>query len=68
MMPRHSSDPELAARQVWIATIGELAERTRARRATEDGARSPLAHDCQAPAAGVDGRPFCCGRAHLARA
>ena len=68
MMPRHSTDPELAARQVRISTIGELAERTRARRATEDGARSPLAHDCRAPATGVDGRPFCCGRAHLARA
>ena len=62
MMPRHSTDPELAARQVWISTIGELAERTRARRATEDGARSPLAHDCHVPATGVDRRPFCCLR------
>ena len=32
-MLRYSSDPRaLAARQAWIATIGELAERTRARR------------------------------------
>ena len=62
MMPRHSTDPELAARHVWMTTIGELAERTRARRATEDGARSPLAHDCHVPATGVDRRPFCCLR------
>ena len=68
MMPRQSTNPELAARQVWMSTIEELAERHRARRATEIGARSPLAHDCRPSSSGVDGRPFCCGGANLARA
>ena len=69
MMPASFDRPkELAARQVRMSTIGELAERHRARRATEIGARSPLAHDCRPSSSGVDGRPFCCSRAHLARA
>ena len=68
MIHRSAIDPERAAAAAWLEAIGDLAARHRARRATEDGARSPLAHDCRAPATGVDGRPFCCGRAHLARA
>lgn len=38
-------DPDQAARAAWVDAIGALAERHRVRRATEDGARSPLTHD-----------------------
>ena len=62
MFHRSVVDPEQAARVAWVDAIGALAERHRVRRATEDGARSPLAHDCHAPVTGVDRRPFCCLR------
>lgn len=59
MFHRSAIDPDQAARFAWVDAIGALAERHRVRRATEDGARSPLAHDCHLPATGVDRRPFC---------
>jgi hypothetical protein len=62
MIHRSAIDPERAAAAAWLEAIGDLAARHRARRATEDGARSPLAHDCHVPATGVDRRPFCCLR------
>ena len=62
MFHQSAIDTEHTARVAWVDAIEALAERHRVRRATEDGARSPLAHHCHIPATGVDRRPFCCLR------